>query len=192
MEPSPDRDEEIDEIFGSPIHHSQTAPVVGRDYADNSGNTISSKDAEKIERLQCSGDTVIPTDPTADGGIRHRKHTTTFLSDEEEEEKPKKRYRFFKNVQPKEPFTVANQIQRTVLVAPINILLVSVPVGIALNFTIGPSSATFAVNFVALIPLYFITEVATDEIEKRLGPVLSNFFSITTRLVSYLSVPWLQ
>lgn len=86
----------------------------------------------------------------------------------------------FKSVHPREPFTVVHQIQRTLLAAWINILLACVPAGITLNFVLGPSISTFIINFIALIPLYFMTDLAMVEIDIRLGRVVSTFLNIST------------
>lgn len=96
------------------------------------------------------------------------------------EEKLKAQHGFLISVFPKEPFTVANQVQRTFLAAWINVLLVCVPAGITLNFVVGSSIPTFIVNFIALIPLYFMTDLAMDELDMRLGHVLSTFLNIST------------
>ena len=61
---------------------------------------------------------------------------------------------FFKRVKPKKPFTVANQIRRTLLSSWINVLLISAPVGTAVNFIKSVDRiAVFVINFIAIIPL---------------------------------------
>jgi Ca2+:H+ antiporter len=72
---------------------------------------------------------------------------------EEEEEKPK-HTGWFKPVKPKMPFTMENQIQRTIFNSWINILIPAAPVGITINFVPNVSGvAVFVVNFIAIIPL---------------------------------------
>ncbi len=51
-----------------------------------------------------------------------------------------------RHVQPKEPFTIANQLQRTFLNSWINVLLIAAPVGIGLHFTTVTPIVIFVVN----------------------------------------------
>ncbi|KAF4983068.1 hypothetical protein FZEAL_1436 [Fusarium zealandicum] len=86
----------------------------------------------------------------------------------------------FRHVQPKEPFTVANQLQRTFLNSWINILIIAAPVGIALNYVPGVNRiAVFVVNFIAIIPLAAILSFATEEIALRTGEVLGGLINAT-------------
>ncbi|CAK7211836.1 hypothetical protein SCUCBS95973_001259 [Sporothrix curviconia] len=85
----------------------------------------------------------------------------------------------FKHVQPKEPFTVANQLQRTFLNSYINLLLVAAPVGIALHFTSVDPIAIFVVNFIAIIPLAAMLSSATEEIALRTGETLGGLLNAT-------------
>ncbi|KAF4469633.1 Ca2+:H+ antiporter [Fusarium albosuccineum] len=88
--------------------------------------------------------------------------------------------KMFRHVQPKEPFTVANQIQRTILGSWINILLIAAPVGIALNYVKSVDrTAVFVVNFIAIIPLAAILGFATEEIALRTGEVLGGLINAT-------------
>lgn len=171
-----------DEDTGSPIEHCQTAPVAARDFSDENGNARSSKDGEGFERTQSSGDTVVPTDPTA-SGIRQRKserseRDAATPSSANDDEKPKKEHRMFKNVQPKEPFTFANQIQRTFLNSWINVLLIAAPIGIILGAIPNMNNyAIFVVNFVAIIPLAAMLSFATEEIALRTGETLGGLLN---------------
>jgi hypothetical protein len=97
-------------------------------------------------------------------------------------DEPKKtRRRLLKNCQPKEPFTVGNQIQRTLLGSWLNFLLVCVPVGISLGAVMGPSLGTFFVNYAAVVPLYWLGDFAMTEIGLRTGALISNYIGISTR-----------
>lgn len=107
---------------------------------------------------------------------------------QEHDKKPESKNRLFKNVQPKEPYTIFNQLRRTLLGSWINLLLPAVPAGIVLNSLRGPTWETFIVNFVAVFPLYDMTNVAIAEIQMRMGRVLSDFVAISTRLVPGLIV----
>lgn len=84
----------------------------------------------------------------------------------------------FRHVYPKEPFTVANQIQRTLLNSWINVLLVAAPVGIALNYIHSVNRiAVFVVNFIAIIPLAAMLSFATEEIALRTGETLGGLLN---------------
>ncbi|CAK7203459.1 hypothetical protein SEUCBS139899_006193 [Sporothrix eucalyptigena] len=100
-------------------------------------------------------------------------------SHKNDKDKKKKEHAMFKNVQPKEPFTVANQIQRTFLNSYINLLLVAAPVGIALHFTSVDPIAIFVVNFIAIIPLAAMLSSATEEIALRTGETLGGLLNAT-------------
>ncbi|KAF5659303.1 ca2+:h+ antiporter [Fusarium heterosporum] len=88
--------------------------------------------------------------------------------------------KIFRKVEPKEPFTVRNQLQRTFLNSYINILLIAAPVGIALNYIHSVNRiAVFVVNFIAIIPLAAILSFATEEIALRTGEVLGGLINAT-------------
>ncbi|TPX18049.1 uncharacterized protein E0L32_011868 [Thyridium curvatum] len=60
--------------------------------------------------------------------------------------------------------------------------------GLALHTINGESIETFAVNIVAEIPLWFMCDYALEEIEKYLGPTLSDLIDIfTTNTVQIIS-----
>lgn len=94
--------------------------------------------------------------------------------------KPQKEGGFFRHVYPKEPFTVANQIQRTFLSSWINLLLLAAPVGIAINYIPAVDrKAVFVVNFLAIVPLASILGFATEEIALRTGETLGGLLNAT-------------
>ncbi len=100
-------------------------------------------------------------------------------SHKDESEKPKKEHRMFKDVQPKEPFTVANQLQRTFLNSYVNLLLFAAPVGIGLHFAPVNPIAIFVVNFIAIVPLAAMLSFATEEIALRTGETLGGLLNAT-------------
>lgn len=107
------------------------------------------------------------------------------------EEKPKKEHKLFKHVQPKTPFTVGNQLQRTILNSWINILLLVAPVGIALNYVHSVNRiAVFVVNFIAIIPLAAMLSFATEEIALRTGETLGGLLNATFGYVHRESAPF--
>ncbi|KAL7950164.1 Ca2+ transporter [Trichoderma barbatum] len=94
--------------------------------------------------------------------------------------KPHKEGGLIRHVQPKEPFTVANQIQRTLLNSWINLLLIAAPVGIALNYIEAVDrKAVFVVNFLAIVPLAAMLSFATEEIALRTGETLGGLLNAT-------------
>ncbi|KAH6718270.1 Sodium/calcium exchanger protein-domain-containing protein [Leptodontidium sp. 2 PMI_412] len=96
----------------------------------------------------------------------------------EEEEKEKKRPWYKGKILPhKEPFTVRNQIQRTIFNSWINILLLAAPVGIALNYAGVDKKAVFVVNFIAIIPLAAMLSFATEEIALHVGESLGGLLN---------------
>ncbi|KAL2141686.1 hypothetical protein VTI28DRAFT_2096 [Corynascus sepedonium] len=95
-------------------------------------------------------------------------------------DKAKKERTFFKHITPKEPFTVRNQIQRTLFGSWINILLLAAPVGIAINYIPSVSRvAVFVVNFIAIVPLAAMLGFATEEIALRTGETMGGLLNAT-------------
>lgn len=178
--PNPTLDD--DQETGSPLEYSQTAPVSTRDFPQEDGDRTS-KDAE-FEPTQSSGDTIVTSaaDPNP-SGMRQRRtersdRDTTTPTSAGQDKKPKKDHRMFKHVQPKEPFTFANQIQRTLLNSWINILLIAAPVGIILGAIPNMNNyAIFVVNFIAIIPLAAMLSFATEEIALRTGETLGGLLN---------------
>lgn len=179
-----------DEESGSPIGQTRTAPAV-YDYAVDSSNQRSSRDRDdafQMERTESSGETVVPSQATGDSSavegnaVRNRKSdrdaaTPTSNQDEAPKAAPKQ-HRLFKNVQPKEPFTFANQLQRTLLNSWINVLLVAAPVGIILGAIPNMNEyAIFVVNFIAIVPLAAMLSFATEEIALRTGETLGGLLN---------------
>lgn len=185
---------------GSPIEHSQTAPTGAYGAFSHSADARTSKDGgaghagpdRERERPDSSGDTVVASQApgsdftTVDTGAQMRNRAR--LEKEEpvdspgnepaDEPKKKKDHRMFKNVQPKEPFTVGNQIQRTLLSSWINVLLVAAPVGIVLGVIPNMNPiAIFVVNFIAIIPLAALLGFATEEIALRTGETLGGLLN---------------
>ncbi|KAK2600830.1 hypothetical protein N8I77_010337 [Diaporthe amygdali] len=89
---------------------------------------------------------------------------------------------------PEEPFTLANQIQRTVLTSWINVLLICVPAGIVLSQVRGGAPETFTLNYIAQIPLWFLCDYSLEELEKYIGVTATDFLDIfTTNTVQIIS-----
>ncbi|KAK7738938.1 hypothetical protein SLS63_002275 [Diaporthe eres] len=191
--------EDDDIEAGSPIEHSQTAPTGAYGAFSHGADGRTSKDGgadlagagRERERPDSSGDTVVNSqapgsDFTAvDTGAQMRNRArlekeSVDSPDNEPADEPKKKkeHRMFKNVQPKEPFTVGNQIQRTLLSSWINVLLVAAPVGIVLGAIPNMNPiAIFVVNFIAIIPLAALLGFATEEIALRTGETLGGLLN---------------
>ncbi|KAL7806352.1 Ca2+ transporter [Trichoderma gracile] len=125
--------------------------------------------------------------PTDTDGLRNRGRgdrdevAAAVAAAEPVPDKPeKKKSGLIRHVQPKEPFTVANQLQRTLLNSWINVLLIAAPVGIALNYIKSVDRiAVFVVNFIAIVPLAALLSFATEEIALRTGETLGGLLNAT-------------
>ncbi|AEO66803.1 e085610c-fc2a-4e98-97a4-cf58daf70caa [Thermothielavioides terrestris] len=106
--------------------------------------------------------------------------STTAAEHVNKAEEPKKSRTFFKHLTPKEPFTVGNQIRRTLFNSWINLLLLAAPVGIAINYVPSVSRiAVFVVNFIAIVPLAAMLSFSTEEIALRTGETLGGLLNAT-------------
>ena len=61
----------------------------------------------------------------------------------------------------------------------LNILLVFVPVGIAMNISKGNPTAVFAVNALAIIPLAGLLSFATEAVARKLGDMVGALMNVT-------------
>lgn len=77
----------------------------------------------------------------------------------------------------KQKFTFVGQLKATLLNSWINILLVAVPVGIALNYAHVNPVIIFVVNFIAIIPLAALLSYATEEIALRTGETIGGLLN---------------
>ncbi|KAI2620613.1 Calcium/proton exchanger [Hypoxylon sp. NC1633] len=139
-------------------------------------------DHEERGEIPDSQATTVGNDVDSTGLVRHRgtqETNTTKPEAFDEEEKPKKKEdtKFFKHIEPAEPFTVWNQIQRVFFGSPINILILAAPAGIALHFMNYNGNVVFGVNFVAIVPLAAMLSNATEEIAMRTGEVLGGLIN---------------
>lgn len=123
-------------------------------------------------------------------GLRNRKQDEDMAKSEEDnndddangkkKKVAKQKSGLLRHVQPKTPFTVANQLQRTLLNSWINVLLVAAIVGIALNYVKSVDRIiVFVVNFIAIIPLAAMLSFATEEIALRTGETLGGLLNAT-------------
>ena len=75
------------------------------------------------------------------------------------------------------PFTLWGQIKNTIFNSWINILLIAVPVGIALNYVKIDPVGIFVVNFVAIVPLAAMLSYATEEIAMHTGETIGGLLN---------------
>ncbi|KAL2691836.1 hypothetical protein Neosp_002227 [[Neocosmospora] mangrovei] len=188
--------------LGEKLAHASTEPGrsgPAREWstAETMAETKRSREGDEADKERLSGGSPVDDIPVSqrslvgDGSLRNRKPEDSrgVIDDnannadwQERKKKLQKQEstKLFRNVQPKEPFTVANQLQRTFLNSWINILLVAAPVGIALNYIHSVNRiAVFVVNFIAIIPLAAILSFATEEIALRTGEVLGGLINAT-------------
>ncbi|KAJ4328510.1 hypothetical protein N0V84_001027 [Fusarium piperis] len=192
-----------DDNLGEKLAHASSEPGrsgPAREWstAETMAETKRSRDGDDADKERLSGSSPVDDIPISqrslvgNGSIRNRKPEDSRVpiddnvnnnSDFQERKKKLQKQesnKLFRNVQPKEPFTVANQLQRTFLNSWINILLVAAPVGIALNYVHSVNRiAVFVVNFIAIIPLAAILSFATEEIALRTGEVLGGLINAT-------------
>lgn len=109
------------------------------------------------------------------GKFFHKKKEET-PADGEEKQKKRPWYKG-KELYHKEPFTLRNQVQRTIFSSWVNILLIAAPVGIALNYAGVDGKVVFTVNFIAIIPLAGMLSFATEEIALHLGESLGGLLN---------------
>jgi len=198
--------EEGEEGEGEPIHHAATAPAPrsarlsdddddrsspsrGKEHEALGSASPRLEDATTVAESQHS--VAAPQPPPQDGGgLRRRENggkngpnaggAPEAGSEVESKKEAPKKQGIFKKVYPKTPFTVANQIQRTVLNSWINVLLIAAPVGIALNYVPSVNRVVvFVVNFIAIVPLAAMLGFATEEIALRTGETLGGLLNAT-------------
>ncbi|KAK3187456.1 hypothetical protein K4F52_003802 [Lecanicillium sp. MT-2017a] len=173
---------------GARLGHASTAPQTSSPPAEE---TIPEVEDEKAQQNNGTGSLARQSSgDTANGGLRNRKPDDDSAKpeangraqqqddDDDSKTKPKKEG-LIRHVQPKTPFTTANQLQRTFLNSWINLLILAAPVGIALNYTGVNKIAVFVVNFVAIIPLAAMLSFATEEIALRTGETLGGLLNAT-------------
>ncbi|KAF2240090.1 Calcium/proton exchanger [Viridothelium virens] len=77
------------------------------------------------------------------------------------------------------PITIQSQIRATVFGSWINILLLVVPAGFAVNYAHLNGVVIFVVNFIAIIPLAGMLSYATEELALRVGETLGGLLNAT-------------
>ena len=113
------------------------------------------------------------------GKFFHRDKSSSKNSsrDSDDPDKPEKRPWYKGKDLKHDPFTVRNQISRTLFNSWINILLIAAPVGIGINFAGVDGKVIFVVNFIAIIPLAAMLSFATEEIALYVGESLGGLLN---------------
>ena len=93
--------------------------------------------------------------------------------------RPSKSKSLFKKSKEGRQFTAWSQIRATVFNSWVNVLLVFVPIGIAVNYAHLPPVAIFVINFIAIIPLAGMLSYATEEIALRVGETIGGLLNAT-------------
>jgi Ca2+:H+ antiporter len=129
-----------------------------------------------------SSETVVDSEPSTVPKTRHRKFPfigkKSKVGGDEELEKPRRRSSLFRADTQK--FTAVGQLRATLLNSYINVLLIFVPIGIAVNYVPGVSRVgVFVINFIAIIPLAAMLSYATEEIALRVGETLGGLLNAT-------------
>ncbi|KAI1170649.1 Sodium/calcium exchanger protein-domain-containing protein [Nemania sp. FL0916] len=170
--------------ISSALQHTQTAPGALQTPIEGPARKSDELERDKEPRGDETYDSQATTanSPTATQdtqGPRNRRKTSGLPAESayseqdttaEESEKPKPA---------KGHFTFRNQLQRTILSSPINLLLLAAPVGIALwQLKLG-GPAIFVVNFIAIIPLATLLSDATEQVALRTGEVVGGLINAT-------------
>ncbi len=159
----------------SPVEGSPSVKDFSRDHekSEDSGTTESS--------------TVVASEAKSEDKERkpRRRFTKKFpfvskpQTEEDGEEVKKKRTRTGIWRKETQTFTVASQLRATLFNSWINVLLVFVPIGIAVNFANVPKVGVFVINFIAIIPLAAMLSYATEEIALRTGETIGGLLNAT-------------
>lgn len=181
-------DVELESQHGPDLTQSATSPYPHTGVREESGTGAGTEEAVRKPSNETQEQLIRSQSGNDADGVRNRgkgdqdeKLNAPDLSetDNSKAKKPKENG-LFRHVYPKEPFTVANQIQRTLLNSWINVLLVAAPVGIALNYVHSVNRiAVFVVNFIAIVPLAAMLSFATEEIALRTGETLGGLLNAT-------------
>jgi Ca2+:H+ antiporter len=193
------RDRDIVEEEEAPLSHFATEPGPmphSRGYSD--GDTIR-RSKEEYEMTPAGGSSStggkprdmgseeivvekIPTRPRSQEEKARRRFMDKFRKHkiepvEEDDVKPTKRPWYKGKVLKHKPFTVQNQLGRTLFNSWVNILLLAAPVGIALNYAGVDGKVVFVVNFIAIVPLAGMLGFATEEIALHVGESLGGLLN---------------
>lgn len=179
--PTEKNQESIDD-YVKPPHHNNTFPQgPEREETIESSREFSSDvtSSEKSDAKLRNGPG-IESSPTvmdvseADGKPRKRKRDFFKFGKKDGELEREDTGKSKKKNRPK--LSIMSQV-RAVFLSWINILLVAVPVGIALEYANVNKVVVFVVNFIAIIPLAAILSFSTEELAMYIGEVLGGLLN---------------
>lgn len=187
--------QETERDFGAPAHHN-TDPTTTSSTLTGGVDTIPEAKAEEEG-----------ANDSANGLHKNSRDSTVVGSTGEESNVPKKRARFVKHLHRKEhddsddseqdqpdedlsveerkkrahkrKIPVGQQIRFVLFGAWINVLLVFVPIGFAVNYAHLKPVPVFIINFIAIIPLAAMLSNATEELAIRVGETLGGLLNAT-------------
>lgn len=171
--------------------HASTMPVasspIQRPSSDLRGVSEEQHDPEKSQDSGAgTSDTVVDTtisDPNSplEQGPRRRKrgilNKLHLKKEDDGSQVPKQSTGLFKK--DTQRYTFASQLRATLLNSWINLLLIFVPIGIAVNYAGIAPVAVFVINFIAIIPLAAMLSYATEEIAIRTGETIGGLLNAT-------------
>ena len=144
-------------------------------------------DGNQKEPSQDSGtgtsNTIVEDKPidasTATTGPRRRLRFFDKLSHRKNENTGIERTRSSESKRAKSQFTFWGQIRATLFNSWINILLIMVPVGIAVEYAHIDPVIIFVLNFIAIVPLAAMLSFATEEIALHTGETIGGLLNAT-------------
>lgn len=170
------------------------APQKAGTWAGAPSNDMDRRDLSSSSAEKPSGETEAPPSPefvrpqqeisrglsTESGGARQRKGGKFMgifkRKDKEELDSSDSDTQRSKKTKKHPKIPVVQQF-KSVFGSWINVLLIFVPIGIALNYTKVNRIAVFVVNFIAIIPLAAILSFATEELAMYIGEVLGGLLN---------------
>ncbi|KAL6719077.1 hypothetical protein ACLMJK_003312 [Lecanora helva] len=140
------------------------------------------KESSQDSAPTVSSETAVASQGTSGGKARRRKfpfigNSSKGADDPDAVVKPERQSSLFRKDTQK--FTAVGQLKATILNSWINVLLIFVPIGIAVNYAGIPKVGVFVINFIAIIPLAAMLSYATEEIALRVGETLGGLLNAT-------------
>jgi Ca2+:H+ antiporter len=154
----------------SPPDTNETSPTV----VDSSGSENSRVNTSLPYSPNNRANSTTPSGPRS----RKKKHNLKFWKKNQDEDDSTDMQRTTTS-QSRAPqkFTLVGQLRAAVFGSWVNVLLICVPIGIALQNVGANGIAVFVVNFLAIIPLAGILSYATEEIAMRVGETIGGLLN---------------
>lgn len=153
-------------------------PGYNRESNEKSEDSVAATTDTKVDPMGTEGEKGTP----ATSKPRRRKMHLPFTHEKSDEttspEITSKKPRLFKRSKERK-FTAMSQVRATLFNSYINILLIFVPIGIAVNYAGIPKVGVFIINFIAIIPLAAMLSYATEEIALRTGETIGGLLNAT-------------